>query len=263
MNRFLNDVRKYYDYEVRAAKSELKTEVADSFLNWIWWVLDPLFTMSIYYVVFGHIFKSKEPNFTIFLFIGLTMWGFFSRNVQQSVKLVKKNKSIIAKVYIPKFVLLFTNMMVVGFKMLISWCIVILMMIVFRVQISLYVFAFFPIMLVLVIVTFGFSMIMLHFGVFIEDLSNVVSLLFKLLYYATGIFYSIQNRVGPDHPLAAKLLYNCNPMALLITDMRNVLIYQTGPNWKGLVAWTLIGLVLSVIGVKVMYKNENSYVKVI
>lgn len=263
MKRFLNDVQKYYDYEVRAAKSALKTEVADSFLNWIWWVLDPLFTMAIYYVVFGHIFKSKEPHFTVFLFIGLTVWGFFSRNVQQSVKLVKKNKSIINKVYIPKFVLLFTNMMVNGFKMLISWGIVVLMLIFSKVELSWYILAFFPIMLVLMIITFGLSAIMLHFGVFIEDLSNVVSILFKMLYYATGIFYSIQKRVGVDHPTVAKILYNGNPMALLITDMRNVLIYQTAPNWKALLIWTLIGLLLSYIGVRTIYKNENSYVKVI
>ena len=36
MKRFINDVIKYYDYEVRSAKSSLKTEVANSYLNWIW-----------------------------------------------------------------------------------------------------------------------------------------------------------------------------------------------------------------------------------
>ncbi len=263
MKRFFNDVRKYYNYEVRAAKTALKTEVAGSFLNWIWWVLDPLFTMAIYYVVFGLIFQSKVKYFTAFLFIGLTMWNFFSRNVQQSVKLVKKNRSIIAKVYIPKFVLLLTNMMVNGFKMLIAWGIVAVLMIALRVELSWYIFAFFPIMLVLIIVTFGLSTIMMHFGVFIEDLSNVISLLFRMLYYATGIFYSIEDRVGKHYPNAAKILYNYNPMALVITDMRNALLYKTGPNWKALLIWAVIGIILGMIGVRTIYKNENSYVKVI
>ena len=58
MKRFLNDVVKYYNYMVRAAKSELKTEVANSYLNWIWWILDPLFSMLTYYLIFGVVFND-------------------------------------------------------------------------------------------------------------------------------------------------------------------------------------------------------------
>ena len=139
MKRFINDVVKYYNYMVRAAKSALKTEVANSYLNWIWWVLDPLFTMLIYYVIFGVVFNGKEKYFVLFLFIGLTMWNFFNKNVVQSVNMIKRNKSIVAKVYIPKYILLISNMMINGFKMMISWAIVVLMMIFYHVEISWYV----------------------------------------------------------------------------------------------------------------------------
>ena len=98
MKRFIEDVKKYHNYEVRAAKSSLKTEVANSYLNWIWWILDPLFTMIIYYLIFGVVFKAKEQHFTAFLFIGQTMWGFFNKNVVQSVKMIKRNKAIVSKV---------------------------------------------------------------------------------------------------------------------------------------------------------------------
>ena len=110
MKRFLNDVVKYYNYMVRAAKSELKTEVANSYLNWIWWILDPLFSMLTYYLIFGVVFNGKEQYFVIFLFIGLTMWNFFNKNVVQSVNMIKRNKPIVAKVYIPKYILLISNL---------------------------------------------------------------------------------------------------------------------------------------------------------
>lgn len=263
MKRFFNDVKKYYNYEVRSAKSSLKTEVANSYLNWIWWILDPLLSMIIYYVIFGIVFEAKEPHFMAFLFIGQTMWGFFNKNVVQSVKMIKRNKAIVSKVYIPKFVLLFANMMVNGFKMMISWVIVVVMMLISKVELSPYIVCYVPVMLVLVMVTFAVCVNLMHFGVFVEDLGNVVNIGMQLLFYMTGIMYNIENRLGDDYPLIADVLTNCNPVALLIRDMRNVLLYAQAPNWSLMGVWVLIAIVFSVIGVRTIYKNENSYVKVI
>lgn len=260
MKRFFNDVKKYYDYSVRAAKSSLKTEVANSYLNWIWWVLDPLFNMLIYYLIFGVVFEAKEPNFTVFIFIGLTMWNFFNKNVVQSVNMVKRNKPIVTKVYIPKFILLITNMMMNGFRTMICWIIVLLMMLLSKVQITWLILWYIPIMMVLALVTFGCGTILLHFGVFVEDLSNVLRIVLQMLFYMTGVFYNIEQRL--DAPYSTIILYG-NPIALLAQDMRNVLLYQQPPHMLALLVWALIGFVLSLIGVRLIYRNENSYVKVI
>lgn len=263
MKRFLDDVKKYYSYEVRSAKTVLKTEVANSYLNWIWWILDPLLSMMVYYLIFGLVFKAKEEHFTSFLFIGQTMWAFFSKNVIQSVKMIKRNKGIVSKVYIPKFVLLFSNMMVNAFKMAISWIIVIIMMVFTGVEISPYMICFIPIMLTLFLVVFAICVNLMHFGVFVEDLGNVVNIAMQLLFYMTGIFYSIENRLGEEYAEIAQIITYCNPIAFLIRDMRNVLLYQQGPDWLALGIWSLVAILFSVIGVRTIYKNENSYVKVI
>ena len=263
MKRFFDDTVKYYSYEVRAAKSSLKTEVANSYLNWIWWILDPLLSMMIYYLIFGVVFKAKEPYFTTFLFIGQTMWAFFSKNVTQSVKMIKRNKGIVSKVYIPKFVLLLSNMMVNGFKMAISCIIVVVMMIASKVELSGYVLCCIPILLVMLLVTFSICVNLMHFGVFIEDLGNVINIAMQLLFYMTGIFFSIDTRLGADYPTAARILTYANPMALLVRDMRNVLLYKQAPSWTALAVWGVIAIILSIIGIRTIYKNENSYVKVI
>lgn len=260
LKRFFEDVKKYYGYAVRSAKSTLKTEVANSYLNWIWWILDPLFTMLIYYIIFGLVFDGKEPYFTTFIFIGLTMWNFFNKNVVQSVNMIKRNKSIVTKVYIPKFILLIANMMTNGFKMFISWIIVIFMMFFSKVELSWNVLAFIPIILVLMLFTFAVSVHLLHFGVFVEDLSNVVNIAFRLLFYMTGVFFNIQTRI--EEPYRTILTYG-NPVAMLLHDMRNALLYQTPPNWMGLLVWSLISILLALLGIWQIYKNENSYVKVI
>ena len=92
--------------------------------------------MLIYTLIFGVVFNAKEQYFTVFIFIGLTMWDFFNKTLQQSVKIVKNNKSIVAKVYLPKYILVMVRMFVNGFKMLISFGIVIIMMVIYRVPVS-------------------------------------------------------------------------------------------------------------------------------
>ena len=77
MKRFFSDTAKYGKYAVYSARSALKSEVANSYLNWLWWVLDPLCFMLIYTFIFGVVFDGSEPYFPIFIFIGLTMWDFF------------------------------------------------------------------------------------------------------------------------------------------------------------------------------------------
>ena len=260
MDRFIKDVKKYYKYAIYSAKSELKAEVASSYLNWIWWILEPLCFMLIYTFIFGVVFKASEENFPIFIFIGIMAWDFFSKNITNSVKMVKRNKSIVSKVYIPKFILIFSKMLVNGFKMMICLGIVVIMMIVFKVKISFNVFYIIPIMIVLWLITFGCMSILLNFGVFIEDLANIVTIALRALFYMTGIFYSIESRLSPPY---SDILLKCNHMAFVLSSLRQSLLYCEAPGRKLLLFWALVGILISAIGVRTIYKNENNYVKVI
>ena len=126
-----------------------------------------------------------------------------------------------------------------------------------------YAFWFFPLLMIMVLVTFAVCVNLMHFGVFVEDLSNVVGIAMRLLFFMTGIMYSIDNRLGTDYPNAARVLTYGNPMALLIRDMRNVLLYNQPPEWVPVLIWALVAVLFIFIGIRTIYKNENSYVKVI
>ena len=104
MKKFFSNLKKYYRYALRFAKAELKSEVADSYLNWLWWMIEPLCFMLIYTFVFGVIFKSKEEHFAVFVFTGLTAWEFFNRMVTGSVKLIINNRGLVNKLYIHKYI---------------------------------------------------------------------------------------------------------------------------------------------------------------
>jgi ABC-2 type transport system permease protein len=65
---------------------ELRSRYKRSVLGWAWSMLNPLSTVVIYTLVFKYFFKADGPkgdpsglkNFSIYLFVGLTSWNFFS-----------------------------------------------------------------------------------------------------------------------------------------------------------------------------------------
>lgn len=260
MKRFIADLKKYYKYGIYSGKSELKSEIANSHLSWLWWILDPLLFMLVYTFVALVVFGKGEKYFPVYVFIGLSAWKFFEKTVKQSVTLVSSNRGIVLKVYIPKFLLIFVKMFANGFKMMVSFALVVMMLFIYRVPVDFKVLYFIPLLLVLALFTFGASCILLHFGVFVEDLSNVINVLLKLVFYLTGIFYSIKKRVPEPYN---SILLKCNPIAFLIDEMRECILYQNTPDLAVLGIWFVISLILCVIGIRVIYKYENSYVKVI
>jgi len=219
--------------------------------------------MLIYSFVVKIVFGSREDNFSVFVIIGLTAWDFFNRTITNSVKLVRANKSTVTKIYIPKYTLILTKMYVNFFKMLISFGLVIIGMVFTKVPVGFNLLYIPLILATLFSITFGFGMIFMHFGVFIEDLSNVVTVLLRLVFYMSGIFYSIDSRIGAKNPLIAQLLQNGNPIALVITSLRDVMLYNQAPNVLALVIWFAVGILISALGIYTIYKYENSYTKVI
>lgn len=261
MKRFLNDIQKYWSYTKYSAKSGLKSEVANSHLSWLWWILDPLLFMLVYTFIAMIVFSTNKEFFPIFVFVGLNMWSFFNKTTLNSVKIVTNNRAVVSKVYIPKYMLIITEMLQQGFKMLISFSLVIVMMLIWKVPITVNILYFFPIMITLAVITFGISTIVSHFGVFVEDLRNIMQVILRLCFYMSGIFYAIEDRI--KDPYLSTIMLKCNPIAFLMNSCRNSLLYSSTPHRKLLLLWFLIGLGISAIGIRIIYKHENSYVKVI
>lgn len=258
--KFFGDIRKYWQYTVYAAKTDLKAEVANSYLNRLWWLLEPCFNMIVYVIVFGKVMGHSIQNYSTFIFSALLMWNFFNKTINYSVKLVRNNKDIVTKVYIPKFILLISNMILNIFKLLFSLIVLVVMLIIFKIQIGINVLWVFPVYAIMILFAFGLGMIFLHFGVYVDDLSYAVGILLNMLMFLSGIFYEVMTTL----PSPLNILMMClNPVALFVDTMRNALLYNQLCNLPLIGIWLLISILLCCVGVHIVYKNENSYVKVV
>lgn len=260
MKRFFNDLKKYWNYITYSTWAELKAEIINSYLGWIWLLLEPLCFMLIYTFIAVIVFKSKVDYFPVFVFIGLTIWNFFNKTLSGSVKLVSTNRDTVTKVYLPKFVLLLIKMGVNLFKMGVSFLMVFVFMIFYQVPITWNILWMIPITITAIILTFGVSSIVMHFGVFVEDLVNIINIGTKLMFYMTGIFYDISTKI--HNIFYRTILLDINPMANIIYNLRRTMIYSSSPIGYWTAIWFLIGIFLSIIGIRTIYKYENTYVKV-
>lgn len=260
MNYFFSNLKRYGYFIFYSAKADLRSEVANSYLNWIWWVLEPFLNMCVFTFVYGTIFGIAEPYFPVFIYSGLIIWNFFSKSITSSVKLIRANKSIISKLYVPKFVLLLEKMLVNAYKMLFSAIILVIMIFIFRVPITSKVVYIIPIMIETGVYTFAISLLLMHFGVFIDDLAYAMNILIRLWMYLSGIMYHIDKRLDAH---LGNLLKTFNPMALFVNSTHNVLLYDTGLEIKPFIVWLVLSCLLSAIGLMIIKRYENSYVKVI
>ncbi len=261
MKRFIKDIKRYRHYLLYTSKSDLRAQISQSYLSWLWWILDPLLFMLVYTFVSVIVFGNSEQYFSAFIFIGYTSYKFFDVIIKKSIKLIRNNKGVLAKIYLPKHMLLLSTMIVESFTTFIAYFLVVCAMILYKVPVTPNVLLFFPLWILLFLITFSFSVFFLHFGVYIDDLSNVMNVVLRLIFYMSGIFYSIPNRI--TDPLLQNILVKANPVAYIIDQMRNCMLYGKGLDWATFGIWFLVSFLLSAIGVRVVYKNENNYVKMI
>lgn len=260
MKRFFNDMKKYWGYMFYSAEAQLKAELANSWLGGLWWILEPSLNMLIYMFVFTVVFQRSTTYVVAFIVLGLSYWRFFNMTVISSITLMKRYRAVISKTYIPKYILLGSSMLVNGFKLLCAYIPLIGLMFYYQIPLSTYMLAIIPVTAVLFLLTFGFSCLCMHVGVYLEDLQKLMTIILQMVFYFSGVFFPINELLPPE---VSKTIFACNPMAMILYEARNALLYAVPCQWDLLGVWAAVAVVLSIWGVSVIYKSESRYIKVL
>lgn len=255
----INNIRKYFEYSVYSARCSLMAEVAGSYLNWIWWLLEPLGNMCVYLVVFGYFFNSTERYYASFIYIGVTMWGFFNGFILSSSNTVRSNRALVVNIYIPKYILLINSIFVFGFKMVLSFMLVAISMLISGVQIGINILYSIPTLMLFFLFCYGCGLVFMHYGIYVSDLQAALRIALHIVMYLSGVFYSIDSRVPQPY---GKILLHINPMAFFIDSFRNSVLYNQKPEQRFLFLWFSITMALIWFGLRLVTRNENDYAKV-
>src|SRR6056297_1608527 len=84
------------------ARMALKADASRFFFGYIWWVLEPLLYVAVFYIVFEVILQNRQENFLVFLMCGKLVFIWFSKSINQASRSIVTAKGLIGKIDIPK-----------------------------------------------------------------------------------------------------------------------------------------------------------------
>jgi len=86
-------------------RKDLKVKYQNSTLGFVWSLLNPLWLLAVYGVVFGVVLKNGVPKFPVYLMSGLLVWNLFSGGVTGGAGSIVGNAGLVKKVRFPLAVL--------------------------------------------------------------------------------------------------------------------------------------------------------------
>lgn len=103
--RRLADIWSYRELLAGLIRKELAVKYNSSFLGMVWSMLNPAFTLGIYYFVFQIVLGSGITDFAIFLMAGLLAYNLFLYATMNATGTMVGNAGIVKKVFFPREIL--------------------------------------------------------------------------------------------------------------------------------------------------------------
>src|SRR5215475_770754 len=93
----LRDIWRFRELLRNLIRKELKVKYKKSVLGFVWTMVNPLFLLVVYTIVFN-ILGTAFDYFTIWLLIGLLVWNLFNSSVLQGTTSISGNAYLVNKV---------------------------------------------------------------------------------------------------------------------------------------------------------------------
>ena len=215
------------------ARMALRADASRFFLGYIWWVLEPLLWVSVFYVVFVVLLNSRQPDFLLFLATGKLAFVWFSKSVTQASNSIVAGRGLVGKINVSKtlfpmavvqecmyrqiavFALMFTFVLSSGYAVTATWWYLLPLLVVNYVMIVACAFV-------------GACLVCVA-----RDFTPLISLGMMFLMFTSGIFWDVR---GLDDPHKADLVLAMNPLAFIVDAYRQITMYGTPPDMLHLLA---------------------------
>lgn len=230
---------------------DIKNRYQGSFIGLMWSIINPILLLVVYTFVFSVILNAKwglpgegRLDFAIALFCGMVLFNAYADASNRAPTLVLDNKNYVKKVIFPLEILPIVPVSSSFFSGLISLIILVATVIVVHGFPGVYVFLLPLLWIPLYLMTLGVCLLISALGVYIRDLSQVVSLFNMVFMFLSPIFFPIE-RIPEIFRNVAKF----NPLAELVTQTRAILIFSKPFDWIGYGQSILISIIVLFVGI--------------
>ncbi len=255
----LSEVWKFRELIGILAMRDIKVRYKQTALGVAWSVIQPLFLMIIFSLLFGRLAKipSDGVPYPVFVFSGLLIWNFFSSGVTNCSNSLVGSSAMISKVYFPRIAIPLASTGVSLIDFFIAAGVLLIIMVVFSVSptwqlVLVPLFAFGTYLSVL-----GIGLWLSAITVTYRDFRFIVPFMMQIWMYVTPVIYPVS-----FIPESFRWLIYLNPVVGWVSGARSAFL-GTPIDWLACASSLALTAVLLFIGLRYFAKAEQRFADVI
>ncbi len=216
----LREIWAYRDLLYFLAWRDVKVRYKQTALGAAWALLQPLFLMAIFTLLFGRVAKVPVPvPYPIFAFCGLLPWQLFAFGLSQSSNSLVSNQHLISKVYFPRLIVPISSVLAGLLDFAIAFTLLLGMMLYYRLAPGRAVI-WLPLLVLLTVTTSLTAGIWLSaLNVRYRDVRHTLGFLVQFWMLATPVGYPTS-----AVPIKWRWLIGLNPMSGVVEGFRWALL---------------------------------------
>ncbi|HEX2723080.1 MAG TPA: ABC transporter permease [Gemmatimonadaceae bacterium] len=237
----------------------VRARYAQSVIGMGWAVIQPLFSMIVFSIVFGRLARvsSDGAPYALFSFVALVPWTYFSNALSDSTSSLISNAAMLNKVYFPRLILPLSAVAakLVDFAIAL---VVLLGMLLFNGLVPNGGVVVLPLLiLIMILAAAGAGMWLTSLAVQYRDVSYAMGFVVQLLMYAAPVVYP-----ASLVPLRFQTLYAINPMVGVIEGFRSVFLGTRPMPWSMIGIGAVSTLLLALSGAAYFRSKERIFADV-
>lgn len=240
------------------ALAELKRDSSGMYLGMVWWILEPILYMLVFYAVFGMGLKKGGLDFVFYLLCGLVPWKWLDSTVRTSSGVVLANAGLMRQVYFPKWLLPAYVVLANTYKFFIIFSLFILFLLLAGLRPTEAWFAIPVLILLQLFLVISLSFFVSSIVPLIPDLRFAVNYGMTMLFFLSGVFFNVSDL---GEPVKSWLFWV--PTVLLIDAYRGVFLHGIWLDPVGLLKIFLSSLVFFVCGLGMLLRFDRHYPRVV
>jgi len=252
----LRDIWKRRSLILAFAITDLKLRYRNSFLGFLWSLVEPLLILSVLYLVFTNIFKTEIENYVLFLLLGIVIWFFFNRATSMSLNCLLNRKNIITKIYFPREILVISSCLTAFFMATLEFAVFFLFMIPVQFIPPLTFLWLFLIIILEFIFILGISFLLAILNTRLRDIQNIWTVVLQAGFFVMPIIYKLE-----IFPQAIQEILYYVPLVHVLEISRDVVVNGNHPQFENLGYLILSSLAILVVGYIVFHKFESRIVE--
>lgn len=251
-------MNRYAEIVFYRSYAELKAEASRGYLGVLWWVLEPIIYLGIFFFYFTVVHKQKDELMIAFLLVGLVVWKWFASAIPFGGQSIVGGRNLMRQVYLPKFIFPCIAM----FTTFVKFFFVLVLLLAFLPAAGVtptWTWLFIPLLVALqFILQLGMTGLLAAIMPLVPDLGQVINNLLMVFFFLSGVLFDL-NKI----PEYFRVYLYLNPMAVLIREYREVIIYGNQPGWTGLAAIFGFACLLLAVAFVIMRRFDKAYLKVL